>query len=439
MSTTRATLLKELVQELFPEQYIEFTALAASTTTLVQANELHHEDASENGLDPGWLYIVDGAAAGDARGITAYEPRASVTYGTVVPHRPMSADVDGTSEGFVYSGGLDPTQLLRHINTSLRRSRRERLIPLGSFPDGLMEESGTSGWIATNATLTKTATADEGEQGLLISNTSANGKAQPSSNLYCRAGEQFNVEASVFVSNQTGDAHTATLQVRDVNHDTIITSVSTQSRARVWLRADAIIPAGCHVLSLNLVGSEADTTVIWDQVLAWKPSTRNFRLPTTVTKFDQVLDVYQRVPISKSADGTGDLSAAYDLQRLPNWVLRADPTAASPYVLDVSRSGWNTNRPLVVECLLPWPEMASDTEETDADKDDVLLRAKALAYAQLARLSPREDRRFYQDQADRLATTWSRAASRQPRPPQPVKGPRSSGRSEFRRYWWRGR
>lgn len=439
-STTRSALLRQLAQDLFPERYIEFTALADSTTTLLQANELRHADASANALDPGWVYLYAGTSAGDERNITEYDPRAAATYGTVTPHRPFTSDLDATSVGFVYTGGLPPSQLLAHLNASLRRSRRQRPLAYTLVSDGLMESSATTTWDAAgSATLSKvTPTLGEGSRSLAVTSGSGGDYTENTTVPGVAAGERYCIEAKVHVTNTSG-THAASLVVYDATNAAAILTLSTSNRTPTRLYGEFTVPSGCYAITIRLSGSGTGTVGQWDEVLLWSAERSVLRLPSDINKFDEVRDVFQRVRRGSGTAGS-DASWAddYDLVRLSGWEQRVDDTAGSPFLLDLSRSGWSKTYPVVVEALLPHAELTADSDTTTADRDDLVLRAKGLSYAQLARVGPGENRRFYQAQADLLGRTWATAASRQPRPAYPVKAPRSSGGGNSTRRWWRG-
>ena len=433
MTTSRASLLRQLAAEIFPDKYTEFNALGTSTDTVVQGAELRDGAASENSLSPGWFYIYDGTGQGSERGVTAYAPRASSSYGTVTVARPLTATPDTSSACLSYSGGLAPAHLIRHINEALRRARRQRKLALTLVTDGLMESSTTASWTASSATLAKVTTASivgEGKRALSVTNSGVNGYAAAAA-VAAIPGEQLRVEATGRVSNTTG-THTATLVAYDDTNAAEITAEATASRFPAKLGFEFAVPAGCYSVSLRLRGSAADTVAYWDEVLLWRVGSKQIALPTDVTRFDDVFDVYQRAPQQTVPGETTTYSGDYDLRRLGGWRVLADPEGANQFVLDVGRSGWTTSYPLVVDGLLPWPELATDDDLTGADQDEVLLRAKALCYAQLARVAPREDRQFYRQQADLLGKTWATAAARQPRPPRPIRAPVSRGAARVR-------
>jgi hypothetical protein len=421
-TTSLATLLREMAQDLFSDGYLEFTALAASesTATVVAANELRHGNASDEAYENGWLYLYGGTASGNERQVVDYAPTASATYGTISVHRPCTATPDTTSTCFLYNGGLSPSQLKRHVNSSLHRMRRQRLLALTLVSDGLMEDTGTTAWTASSATLAKTTTAgnvSEGGQALTVTNSGSGGYAA-STNINVVPGERLRVEGVARVGNVSGN-HLATLAVYDVTNAADTTYDATAARERTRLRFEVTVPAGCYEIQLQLVGYAADTVAHWDEVLVWRTDERQVRLPSDVDRFDQLTDVYARVPLGEE-DGR---AASVDYRRLTGWHLLPDPTGANPYVLDLARSNWSRDEPLVVDALLPWPELATDSATTACDKDDILVRAKAFAYEQLAKVGEPEARDFYRKQAELLARTWSLRAARQPRPARPVKAP----------------
>lgn len=443
-STTRATLLRQLASELFPERYIEFTALEDSSTTELQALALRHADASENSLDPGWMYIDAGLGIGDnERSITAYDPRAAATYGTITPHRPFSVNLGSTSVGFLYTGGLSPSQLIAHINTALRRSRRQRLLPLTLVVDGNMEDIDDTAWTFTSATgnygggaVTGDNLPSDGSQSYVIVHQANNSYAE-SIALRVAPGEKLRAEATGRMTTATG-AGVAQFIVYDKTNSAAIATVSTTSRVWVRMPVEFTVPAGCNSIAFRLAGTLTSTASAWDEVLFWRTETSRFPIINEIVRGDDVLDVFQRRNRSKDPEGNYHADD-FDLIRLPGWEVRVDEKAVAPVTLELARSGWDRNSPLLVECLLPYPALSSDDATTGADRDDIILRAKAMAYAQLARIGPGDNRKFYKAEADLLARTWATHASRQPRPARPIKGPRSAGMGNSNRRWWRGR
>lgn len=423
-ATARSTLLRELTQDIFPEDYVEFSPTSATGTTVV-ADELIDSDASANTYDGGYVYVYNDTGAGQWRRIVTYAP----STGTLTVARSWATNPNTTSDCFVYLGPLDPVALIRHLNASLRRLRRQRLVPITLITDGTMDASGTTDWTATSAApLTKVTTAPEvaeGVRSLFVDNSGVDGRAR-SALVNCIPNETIVVEAVVRVGNTSG-AHTATLRAQDETAAASIGTVTTTNRERTRLRLVFTIPSGAFQFSIRLEGSAATTDTYWDEVICWRPYEYQFRLPSDIERFDQVVAVRQRRSRGGSPSGTSGAYAAYavDYQEITGWKVLADPTATTPLLLDLHGSSWSSSAPVLVDCLLPWAQLTGtgetgEDETTYADQDDVVFRARALAYAQLARVGPRDDRKFYQAQADRQAITWENWARRQPRPARPV-------------------
>lgn len=416
-TVARSVLLRELAQDLSPEDYLEFTALdnIDTTTTTVAASELRSDDASTNKYDGAWFYVYSGTGVGDERRIAAYDPRKGTNYGQLTYDRP-GTDLDATSKCLVYNSALSPSALVRQINASLRRLRRQRLLPFTLIEDGLMEDSGVSKWTATTATLSKITTAAniyEGAQALRVLNSAVDGRAR-SALIPVEPGSTYVVEAVCQIANSTG-THTATLRVQDETGAASTATATSTSRERTRLRITFSPLSGSYRISVRLEGSAADSDIYWDDVLLWRPTVKQLALPTDLERWDQVYNAFERLPHSDSGP-----AHAVDYRRLANWHLLADPTAATLFLLDLSDTGWSGHYPVLVDCLLPWAELTSDAATTAASQDDVVLRARALCYAVLARAGPREDRSFYEKMADKLAQTWATHAAYQPRRAYPI-------------------
>lgn len=435
MSTTRAQLLLDLSRDLFRNGWESFTALdnADSSTSVVPIAQIRHGNTSTQKYVGSWVYIYAGTEAGEERQVVAYNPTKAATYGTISVQRPFDAALDTTSQGVIYPGPLSPTDLIRLINRALRRLRRQRTLPLTLVADGLMESTGTTAWTASNAMLAKvatTATVSEGAQALSVTNSGVDGEAQ-STTIPVNPGEHVFVEAAVRVGNTSG-SHTATLVAYDATNGAAITSESTSHRARTPLSLDFHIPNDCTELQFRLRGSAADTVAYWDEVIAWRPEDRQFALPADVEAFDQPLAVYERITRNDNSAAASPRSVEYRL--LGSARVLADPTAATPYLLDIARVGWNPHNPLLVECLLPYPELETDTATTLADPDKVLLRARGLAFAMLAKEGPHEDRKKYEAWAREVGAAVAGDITRQPRPARPISPRRASPRG---RIWFR--
>lgn len=414
MAVDRTRLLRELAQRLFRQSYKDVTATASgSTVSILRSDDLYAAGASSAAYNGGWLYVHAGVGAGTERRIVSVNPTVADFYGEATLARPLSGAPDATTQGFVYTGPLSPTQLKACLNEALRRMRRERRLGLTLVTDGNMEATGTASWTATSASLSKVTGAGdvaEGAQALLVDNSGVDGQAA-SAAIPAVPGERLLVEAVVRVGNTTG-AHTATLRVVD-GAGALLASAATDNRERTVLRAEVGVPAGVVQVAVQLRGSAAATDAYWDQVLLWRPHARQVALPTDLTDSEQLIQVVQR------RASPGELVARARFPRVVGAVVVPDPLGATALALDLSAAGDLTS-PVFADCLLPWPELATDAATTAADLDNVLLRSRLTAYERLTEGGSREENAAYKEQAQKLRVAAMQESAYGPRPAIPV-------------------
>lgn len=422
MSTTRATVLADVAGKMFSQNFIAFVGQTGSdnTATAVAAEAFYDSEASARVLSGGWLYVHTGVNAGEARRIASVNPTLGGSYGTANLARQLPAACDSTSEGFAYAGPVSPDVLVECVNEALRAMRRERRLGLTLVEDGAMEATGVAAWTATSAALSKVATAAsvyEGAQALLVDNSGADGQAA-SAALDAEPGETLRVEAVVRITNTSG-AHTATLVAYDATNAAVIDTASTTSRLRTCLRLAVAVPDGCYQVQLLLRGSGAATDAAWDEVLCWRPDALQLPLPADLTDGEQVVRVVQRRPVG-AADAGVSLAHRAAYPGVVGAVVVPDPTGATPLSLDLGGAGHDAALPVLVDLLLPWPELATDAATTAADRDDVVRRARLIAYERLAEQGAREETAEYKAKARDLRVAMIQQTAYAPRPAQPV-------------------
>lgn len=420
MSTTLATLIREVARDMFPENYLEGTALDTSTTTSLTANELHDDEANALLYRGGWVYIYAGTAVEDYRRIASYTAEATATTGSLAPTRPFSSAPTSTSSFIAYTGALSPDDIKRYLNKALRRMRRERFLPYTLVTDGLMEQSGTTNWVGSSATVAKVtsaATVYEGGRALQVTNTGATGYAY-SVNVPVVPGQTLALAAAGRVTTTSGTA-TARVRLWDVTNGASIDTETFTARSQVLaLMTGMTVPSGCFEVQVRLGADETAIVTAWDMVLLWRQNDRQFALPSDVGSRESVAGVWTMTPQQASPLG-GRLYEARSmrpfLQPRTHWDILADPMGVTPYLLDLSR-GTTPQWPFGVQAYLPWDELSAYTDTTNANMDDLNIYARALGFAYLAEAGPRDDRRYYKEQAQTLAIKVFHHAARQPRP-----------------------
>lgn len=198
----------------------------------------------------------------------------------------------------IHTHGATPDELHEWIKWSCRNLLVEtREVLTGLVADGNMEDSGTTNWTGTNATVTKTTTeanVGRGAQALSVVTTAAAGYAE-SPSMPVGGSKSYRIFALV---KATGG--TASIVVRDFTNTAAIT-VSWGNLASVasasygdwrFLAGTFTTPATCVNIRLRLQNDTITTTSYFDDVCVYPVDAGFLPLPTWVDDPEaQLVDV----------------------------------------------------------------------------------------------------------------------------------------------------
>lgn len=297
-SSTRADILNRFLRESRLGLY--FTASSGGTTSAV-GTRIKSSQFSPDDHVGGWVYVVadaGGAGAapeGETSSITAYEPG----QGEITFSPPLSAAVASGDTVQIWHG-IHPQDVLDTLDEILTE---QAFLPCWTFcseaADADMEQSGTSDWSATNATISKVSTepALMGKRWLSVATTAAGGYA--SQTFSVEPGESYHVSALVRAS---AAGTTPTLTAYDDSNGSAIKTVSTTLRVPIRLWMEFTTPSGCNQMTVRMGNAENGVTSFWDELVVYSLNAAEIRLPWWVKNKNQVKGVFRLVDTEGGRD-----------------------------------------------------------------------------------------------------------------------------------------
>lgn len=172
---------------------------------------------------------------------------------------------------------------------------------LSEVPDFDMEQSHTTDWTSSNATVTKQTgepkLSSTGRRYLRVVSTAAGGYAK-SATLTIIPGQSYHMSAVV----RCGSGATAKLQAYDETNGAEIASVTSDNRMAVRLHSNFSAPIGCHQITIRLINVENSVTTEWDEVVAFGGQSSDIACPWWMRKKDQIKGVFVLEPITADTD-----------------------------------------------------------------------------------------------------------------------------------------
>lgn len=251
------------------------------------------------------------APEGQIRGVTAFDP---ATGDATVSA--FSASTTTGDEYELWKPVLYPQQVLNWIDECLTELVYSPCwTMLTEVADGDMEQSHTTDWTASSATVTK-ADSDRdffGRRCLSVAATSTNGYAR-SALLRVKPGEAYH--ASILCRPGTSSAK---FQVYDETNSAEIKSVTYSYLFASRLVVEFNAPATCKTVSLRLITPVSGETNKWDEACFYNRNADEISLPWWVKKAGQVWRVLKLRPQVMETDvwsGTlkGDHAADWEPQ-----------------------------------------------------------------------------------------------------------------------------
>ena len=382
---------------------ISGTLTGGSISSIIDTTRLQSPQFNTGDWVGGWCRISNDAGSHAApetqiRAITSYQP-ASGTI-NVSPNWTTTAPSLGMS--YQLFRNPHPTDVLDALDAVLTK---ETWLPcttvLSMCPDADMEQSHTTDWTGTNATVAKSTTAPAlmGKRWLSVLTTSAAGYAE-SAIIRVEPGSRIHVSALV---RATAAGTTATLTVYDkTNSAAIGTPVTSVRQQVVRLWTEISVPSTCYQITIRLSNAENSVTSMWDEVAVYPTDTTELNLPWWVGDHSQVKAVYQ-MRMSQSV-GANVWDAGYRGEQDNRWDIRPSDFGPGPFKL-VAHYARGLTMPIFIIGTRPEEAYANDNAETK-HLDGNWMQA-ALAYKVFDLLGSNPNRGILNmDWIDKQRTKW---------------------------------
>lgn len=273
--------------------FVEFgTHSGASSTTALTVTALIGAGQTTKSFVGGFVRVVNADAAapeGEIKPITAFTPSTGAMTVSA-----FSANVEASDELEIHRI-RHPQKLLDEIDESLTE---DCWYPcwtiLTEVADGDMEQSHTTDWAATNATVTK-QTAEPtmyGKRYLRVVATSAAGYAQ-SATLRVEPGEKYHLSA---LARASAASTTARLQAYDITNSA---SIESKDSVRLYpgrINFEFTVPATCYSMVVRLISVENGVTTEWDEVCLYPINAAEIKLPWWLRTTQGLLKVFKLQP-----------------------------------------------------------------------------------------------------------------------------------------------
>ncbi len=373
MSTTLATILKDLVRE-YGLGRSGLTTSGGSTTTIIDSSNF--AGPLPGGMFPNGSPVR--VTSGTDIGQNTYKSGIDPSTGTITVS-PALTGTPGSSASFIVSNVVDHCdRLVEAINRALtRRISRWLKVPLTDVPDGdFLGTTVSDHWAATNATLTyQTLSMVNGiaQRVLQVVTTAANGFGQsdpiPVMPLETRNFMLFMRNANSTVTT----VNTAAITIRDLTNGANITptftvgTATSASHAFITVKGQYSIPAGCSQIAYQLGAQENTATVQFACLVDNGSDQRTFFAQPHLATEDDISTLYLASPGTPTS-GPEDMAFSpisddgYSINNY-GWGLAFDFTTEPPMF------------PMFYDEYSFFTPLSADTDTTDADEEIVILGA----------------------------------------------------------------
>ena len=314
------------------------TVTSGSTTTLLDTTKLKSTQFSADEKTGAWARIsidAGGAAAApelEISPVTTYAPSTgTITFNPAMTVAPAAGDV------YQLWRYVHPQEVLDTLDQILQN---DWFAPdwtiLSECPDYDMEQTHTTDWTASNATLTK-QTAEPlmfGKRYLRVVATAANAYAG-SVAMKVIPGRKYHVSA---ISRASAAATTARLNIYDATNSASIDTVDTTSQVGVRIWKEVTVPATCYRLTVRLTTVEDTMTTEWDEVCVYGVDGSDLPLPWWIKGKDQLKGIFRS---RQDEAGTGNVWRS--IPRLTDDAGRWDIVDRSGRIRIVARQGGITS------------------------------------------------------------------------------------------------
>lgn len=298
LGLTRNALMKRILRESGLGVY--GTCTSGDTNFIVDTTRLQSTQFSSDEYVDGWIRAAkDFSSVGSAlensiSPITTYTP----SSGTI-NFNPAFGTAFAVSDEYELWKFPNPRIVTDIIDQCLQT---EIYLPcwsmLSEIPDFDMEQSGTTDWSSSNATVTKQTASPQmrGKRFLRVVSTSTNGYAR-SAIMNIEPGREYYVSALLRCSASTTTAQLIAYDETNaaaISYNGSTSSTNTVTRmntSRIWFTFTA--PSTCYQISIRLNNPLNSTTTEWDDVVFYCVDQEVISLPWWVEDKDMVKGVFQ--------------------------------------------------------------------------------------------------------------------------------------------------
>lgn len=364
----------------------ESTATGTGTTGIPDTRKFGPTQVGEFQYADGWGYVPTLTGAEISK-------RMGAISGTTLLHADnanWANVVNGTAYEWL-APNLHPDTLNRFITEAMRELYAYSFLPISPWPDGTMEDSGTSNWTAGNATLSKVTTTANGRVGsrsLLITNTAALGHAFSPTGIYVQPKQRWQLDA-LAIPIAEGPVQWRLFDFTGgVLGDELAAPAIGYGLTPILLRQSITVPAGCYRIICRMQNDHASGITAWDALPGRKLSDRNFVLDSyakagfNITGLSEALGY---VPLSEGNNAYDATTQYFEgWKRGPDYQTEHYGANATPNLLRIERDPRNISRDtqLWVSTRRPWGDVDPlDSEESSEVPDDQIVYAVAAKVA----------------------------------------------------------
>jgi hypothetical protein len=312
----------QTTQPMITTSFLEATGLGwssyvttgGSTTVITDVNRLLMPYASDRSWRGSYVRMTGGTSAnlGAIRQVQGYNQTTGAV--TVSPALPAAAAANDTYE--MWSTPVFPQTVCNLLDRLVGQYGLglPTYSVLSEVPDFDMEQSGTSAWTSTNATIAKVPWAASkrgiaGKQAMSVTTTSANGYATCANPIGVKGGTSL-ILSALFTSDDPSVTVTGFLQLIDATDGSLIDEITTTSKSSVRLMKPIANGSQTSTLVNIRFGQEENGTVgHWDDISLLDAEAMDVPLPYWMGTESAFKEVYFWMPPT-SGPGTDEYDPA---------------------------------------------------------------------------------------------------------------------------------
>lgn len=380
MATAFDVIIQGCAQQLAGTKVLATQTSSANSTVkntiIVAALNDTRSSASLARFEDTWVRTLDGTSEWISK-VMSFAPNTPANSATLTVAPPRSAANHNLNVNVELHTFIHPTTLKDDcINKALRTMRHVSYYPLGLLTNPDMEDTTiTTVWLEKAsdqpANAETTTVVYRGGKSLSVTDSDV--------------GDEYAYQAASVIGGKTmyvfgfGATSAAATAAQLIAYD-----ATTGAAIDTWdfddldwqeVGGKIAIPATCKSLQVHLNVVTAAGVVYWDDVQCYYADQESFELPSWILSEAQIGHVYY-LPEGSDGPDEGRMAEETGLRYL-----------ATPKILGsaghfrVEFKGASIGRPLYLECLRSYEELAKDADETTADEDTVVEGALHFAFA----------------------------------------------------------